>query len=67
MGIPERRAAAEDAIREAEGALEIARAGLRAVQLACRHPNASERTGKDYDGGGWWHWECPDCGKVESR
>jgi hypothetical protein len=67
MGIPERRAAAEDAIREAEGALEIARAGLRAVWMACRHPNATERHWKDYDGGGNTQWKCPDCGLEKNR
>lgn len=60
--IPERRVAAEQAIREAEGELLIARAMLTAVQTACPHPNGTRTRHTDYGGGTDTYFSCPDCG-----
>jgi hypothetical protein len=67
MNIPARRADAEHDIREALGALEIAKAKLRAVQLACLHPNEKKWTSTDYGGFTDVNTDCPDCGRKTSR
>lgn len=67
MSIQERRLLANQAIRDAEGELVIARAKLAAVQASCAHPNAKEWTHYDYSGGSSREFECPDCGKRSSH
>lgn len=62
MSIQERRAAAEQAIRDAKAALELARAQLKAVQTACAHPNLQKGYGRDISGVGYNWAKCNDCG-----
>ena len=66
--IEARRQDARDAqqkVREAEAALYMAEAALKAVQMICLHPNAEEwQTSCMGDIG--HHWECKDCGKERN-
>lgn len=59
------RAASDKLIREAEGAMVKARAGLVYVQTICTHPSATTHQ-TCHMGDLGTHWECPDCGKVKS-
>lgn len=67
MGIAERRAEAEQAVRDAEGELEIAKARLSSVRISCSHPKLKAWTKRHYDGSTTDYTECPDCGMETAR
>lgn len=65
--------ATAEAVSKNRNAIKAARAELRAMTKAldgcqaaneamCSHPNKSARYDPGYAGGGFSHYECPDCG-----